>query len=647
MGVPFAGGGFGAHNARFAEDDSIVECCEQIRFMPQTACLQRFILVPYRYKDQSLEQLFRAECYSELEQSCRRVALLVLCVIQILMFSYLVFWFKFEDPSAHDQITLVMWGLSTLLGLARKQISKCAETTVCLIYPIALLAAFASSRYRQAFWLGEHGDGKEVLWSINYSDALQVNLACMVSVGVFTMRLRSILCLAMVFAAPAVYLACTLPLPIGYEGTLVPRLLVAFVLAGVNILLLAGRCNTETLERTEFLRLHSMHSRLVQEKILRCSAEFSAEQASELVSVPSREEEELTSTQPESNLSSAVFCSQLGDFDLQLRAMKVVAAREQWLILPWQITCCFEEVLGAGGFGSVFRGTYLGFPAAMKVSTDQVNADNHCIAARELRMLRHVRHVNLVSFYGACILEKNKEIILVEELIQGSTLRSVVKQKNVDEQQRQHMLLGICSGLAHLHRHRPPIVHSDLKPGNIMVETPFYTARIIDLGLSKYQSSKRFGRAGTLRWQAPETLGLHTPQTASDIFSYGLILFYVMTGRKPYESLPTLEPRELIRACLTGVAIPPLPWQELPLSLQEKCWAACKKCLEVDESDRANAVELLHSISTWFPSEQAAHHQTAQRALEDGLANLRSRSSTTDDCRDKGPAKQILGLTTL
>eukprot|EP00931_Biecheleriopsis_adriatica_P002923 TRINITY_DN10410_c0_g1_i10.p1 TRINITY_DN10410_c0_g1~~TRINITY_DN10410_c0_g1_i10.p1 ORF type:complete len:637 (-),score=70.73 TRINITY_DN10410_c0_g1_i10:241-2151(-) len=625
------------------EDDSILDCYAEIKFFPQNVRLQKFMQVPLRFKDHSLETSFLTEYHLSLRNMVEKVGLLGLIFTQILTVIYVAIYANVRDfgGTRRSLHFAAMWTFSTLLGLCRKQIGRMGEPAVLVLYVVFFTLAFAFSEYRQAVWWGEPLDIPLP------SDSFSVLLACMMSVAAFMLDIRSRYCLAMVAAAPVIYLACTVSLPYdpriqhNFEGLLDRKFTMAMSLGGLNVLLFAGRCNVETLRRVEFLRLYQLRRHLVQEKVMRVQAEHQAEEVSAKRAPTQEELSSLTSNKcTESILSSAVFDPASGCVDLQLQAIAALAKREQWLIRPWQITCSFEETLGSGAQGQVFKGMYLNSPAAIKFTRQRKYEESLGAIATELRILRNIRHINIVSFYGACLLPQAREILLVEELVQGSTLSQTVMQSMADEQQCHHVLVGLCAGLAYLHSHHPPIVHADLKPDSIIVERPLYTTRIIDFGLSKYQRHRPTPRAGTLRWQAPETLKTHKATTGCDMYSTGLIAFYAIARRKPHEDVPREALKELLLTCLSEGVVRPLAWPEPPVVFQENCQAFCAKCLVFEPTERASAADLLKDIIGW-PHPLSADDQYAEEALMASMASSKKFLKPTD-FPDQG--KQTLAL---
>ncbi|CAE8639182.1 unnamed protein product, partial [Polarella glacialis] len=135
--------------------------------------------------------------------------------------------------------------------------------------------------------------------------------------------------------------------------------------------------------------------------------------------------------------------------------------------------------------------------------------------ANELRIIRLVRHPNIVIFYGACVDANLRQISLIFELVEGQPLRTFIENCAINNtnsgevpSDRYQLLLDISCALRYLHSIKPQVVHGDLSPNNIMVESlgNLARAKLIDFGLSRIvsRSENRLPMGGTFRWAAPE-----------------------------------------------------------------------------------------------------------------------------------------------
>ncbi|KAJ6694196.1 hypothetical protein OIU85_004933 [Salix viminalis] len=175
---------------------------------------------------------------------------------------------------------------------------------------------------------------------------------------------------------------------------------------------------------------------------------------------------------------------------------------------------CWEDLfigerIGLGSYGEVYHADWNGTEVAVKKFLDQ---DFSGAALdefrREVRIMRRLRHPNVVLFMGAVTRPPNLSII-TECLPRGSLYRILHRpQCQIDEKRRIRMALDVARGMNCLHASMPTIVHRDLKSPNLLVDTN-WTVKVCDFGLSRlkhntFLSSK--STAGTPEWMAPEVL---------------------------------------------------------------------------------------------------------------------------------------------
>mmetsp|Transcript_114509 Transcript_114509/g.330815 ORF Transcript_114509/g.330815 Transcript_114509/m.330815 type:complete len:329 (-) Transcript_114509:96-1082(-) len=229
----------------------------------------------------------------------------------------------------------------------------------------------------------------------------------------------------------------------------------------------------------------------------------------------------------------------------------------------------------------------------------------------ELRVLRQVRHPNVALFYGAIIDTRLSGIALVLELVAGASLEEFIcgdgfahhPRPAVSEVDRFSVLLGVSSALQYLHFHRPIIVHGDLKPTNVLVEPPGVASRanalakLVDFGLSRVLKGAVRPLGGSLLWAAPElsTRGACRPNVASDVFSFGRIVFFVALGLKPYDGASYEEIKGYIER---GEVRPPV-CSEIASVFEQDCWDIGIVCVEDEPCDRPgmnDVYEQLHDL---------------------------------------------------
>eukprot|EP01018_Ginkgo_biloba_P041189 Gb_00065 [translate_table: standard] len=202
-----------------------------------------------------------------------------------------------------------------------------------------------------------------------------------------------------------------------------------------------------------------------------------------------------------------------------------------------------RNILGEGGFGRVYRGVLDdGTLLAVKILTrDDQQGGREFIA--EIEMLSRLHHRNLVKLIGICTEEHNR--CLVYELIPNGSVESHLHGHDkvtapLDWDARMKIALGAARGLAYLHEDsNPRVIHRDFKASNILLEDDF-TPKVSDFGLAKAASDEGSGHIstrvmGTFGYVAPEYAMTGHLLVKSDVYSYGVVLLELLSGRKPVD----------------------------------------------------------------------------------------------------------------
>ncbi|KAK9725080.1 hypothetical protein RND81_05G121100 [Saponaria officinalis] len=206
-----------------------------------------------------------------------------------------------------------------------------------------------------------------------------------------------------------------------------------------------------------------------------------------------------------------------------------------------------SNLLGAGTFGTVFKGVLDGTTVAIKVlNLKQRGATKSFMA--ECKALRNTRHRNLVKIITVCSstdYQRNDFKALVYEFMPKGNLDIWLHEAgNLTLLQRLDIAIHVAHAINYLHHeNETPIVHCDLKPSNILLDDDM-VAHVGDFGLAKFfthpgsqNQSSSIGVKGTVGYAAPE-YGLGSEaSTDGDIYSYGTVLLELMTGRRPSDNM--------------------------------------------------------------------------------------------------------------
>ncbi len=197
------------------------------------------------------------------------------------------------------------------------------------------------------------------------------------------------------------------------------------------------------------------------------------------------------------------------------------------------------EELGKGGMGKVYKAqdTDLKEKVAIKLLRPEIAADKKTIERfrNELKFARKIRHKNVCQMYD---LNKEKGAhYITMEYVHGEDLKRLIrKMGQMSAGQVISMAMQVCEGMAEAHR--LGVVHRDLKPQNIMVDEEG-NARIMDFGIARSVKGKGITGAGVMigtpEYMSPEQVEGKESDQRSDIYSLGVILYEMVTGRVPFE----------------------------------------------------------------------------------------------------------------
>ncbi|KAI0491749.1 hypothetical protein KFK09_026009 [Dendrobium nobile] len=219
----------------------------------------------------------------------------------------------------------------------------------------------------------------------------------------------------------------------------------------------------------------------------------------------------------------------------------------------YQITNGFSEqnLLGEGGFGCVYKGC---LPDGRDVAVKQLKvggAQGEREFRAEVEIISRVHHRHLVSLVGYCIAENQR--LLVYDFVPNDTLHYHLHGQGklvMDWTVRVKVAAGAARGIAYLHEDcHPRIIHRDIKSSNILLDNNF-EAQVSDFGLARLAMDActhvTTRVMGTFGYLAPEYASTGKLTEKSDVFSFGVVLLELITGRKPVDSSQPLGDESLV-----------------------------------------------------------------------------------------------------
>lgn len=195
------------------------------------------------------------------------------------------------------------------------------------------------------------------------------------------------------------------------------------------------------------------------------------------------------------------------------------------------------EKIGSGGMGEVHlaEDSELKRKVALKFMPQQYLSDSDMKGRfkREARAAAALSHPNIIHIYE--VSEYQGRPFFAMELVEGRSLRDVIRNEELSFHQVLDVATQVCEGL--IEAHEAGVVHRDIKPANILVDEKG-RVKIVDFGLATIQGGEKLTRTGstlgTIGYMSPEQVKGEQVDRRSDIFSFGVVLYEMLTGRQPF-----------------------------------------------------------------------------------------------------------------
>jgi len=238
-----------------------------------------------------------------------------------------------------------------------------------------------------------------------------------------------------------------------------------------------------------------------------------------------------------------------------------------------------QTPINSGGFSTVYKALWREASIALKVIRWTPTTPQIPKVEREISILQSLRHPRILILMGVCrdmnptegnigLLFELMEYSLYQYLHDGLAMTKGTSISPSDLLNQLRMCLDIADGMKFLHSHDPPILHRDLKSGNILIDVEG-RCKICDFGLSTFKdftSSQTTSLIPTPAWTDPCVLNEESRFTeSSDCYSFGVIVWEILTGEIPWKNLSTLDIIRDVGMLGNRLTIP----ESIPISLRE------------------------------------------------------------------------------
>ncbi|CAN1165603.1 PTI1-like tyrosine-protein kinase At3g15890 [Linum perenne] len=338
-------------------------------------------------------------------------------------------------------------------------------------------------------------------------------------------------------------------------------------------------------------------------------------------------------------------------------AAALSASNSSWRIFTYKelqiATNGFSEdnKLGEGGFGSVYWGkTNDGIQIAVK-KLKAMNSKAEMEFAVEVEVLGRVRHKNLLGLRGYCA-GSDQRLIVYDYMPNLSLLSHLhgqfATEVQLDWKRRMKVVIGSAEGLLYLHHEvTPHIIHRDIKASNVLLDSNFEPlvadfgfAKLIPEGVSHMTTRVK----GTLGYLAPEYAMWGKVSESCDVYSFGILLLELVTGRKPIEKLPGGVKRTItewaepyiVQGKFKDLADPKLRGNFDENQFKQAIYVAAL-CVQNEPEKRPNMKEVVKMLKNHDPKIKTLHtRMESVKYREDLMAMEHTDDEEEDGNRGKG-----------
>ncbi|KAL8544161.1 hypothetical protein ACS0TY_004625 [Phlomoides rotata] len=303
-------------------------------------------------------------------------------------------------------------------------------------------------------------------------------------------------------------------------------------------------------------------------------------------------------------------------------------------------TCNFSELLGIGGFGSVYKGCLSDGTLIAVKKLDRVLPHGEKEFVTEVNTISSMHHMNLVQLCGYC--SEGTQRLLVYEFMKNRSLDKWIFPSNsyretndrmLDWETRFRVAVGTAQGIAYFHEQcRNRIIHCDIKPENILLDEHF-CPKVSDFGLAKLMGREASRVVtmvrGTRGYLAPEWISNRPITVKADVYSYGMLLLEIIGGRRnldmTYNAEDFFYPGWAFKEMTNGTAIKDadrrlegaVEEDELVRALKTAFW-----CIQDEIAMRPSMGDVVKMLEGSVGVNMAPMPQTVLELIEEGLDNV-------------------------
>jgi len=274
--------------------------------------------------------------------------------------------------------------------------------------------------------------------------------------------------------------------------------------------------------------------------------------------------------------------------------------------------------IGRGGMGSVFEAhdTVLNKPVAIKLLSLQNWSDEQVVRfQREAQALAKLNHPNIARIYDFGF-DDNNAPYMVLELIDGIDLDEYLRTNPSTESEIIDIAMQVCKALEQAHE--KGIVHRDLKPGNILVQ-PDLQIKIVDFGIAKFLGDESQSKTitaygavvGSPLYMSPEQVKREEITERTDVYSFGCVLFMMLTGQPPFRGKTAIETASM------HLETQPPTLSSRGAEVQAELETIVARCLKKNPNERFDSMSQLESsLRRYVPPESESNPRTTSDTTE-------------------------------